>query len=540
MAHIGVSIDEKHLQACGLITSKDTYWNLLAETLIEHAIRREEGLLAQNGGLVVQTGEFTGRSPKDKYFVKEESTEKEIWWGEVNHELSAESFDKLYQKITRYLSDKDIYVQDLYGGADLDFRLPVRVAAEFAWHSLFVRQLLVRQDMFRPDMDISKSNIPERHFEPYTLICAPGCMADPEFDGVESSTFIAIHPGRRTVLIGGTEYAGEIKKCVFTLLNLMLPGRGVLPMHCSANVGKSGDTTLFFGLSGTGKTTLSADPSRVLVGDDEHGWSSEGVFNFEGGCYAKCIHLKESSEPEIWNAIRCGAVLENVVIDPITRILDFESDALTENTRAAYPINYIEHSRIPGVAGHPKNIVFLTADAFGVLPPLSKLSREQAKYYFLNGYTAKIAGTERGLGKEPQATFSACFGLPFLPLHPTIYSKMLGELLRKHDTTVWLVNTGWSGGGYGIGERIALAHTRRMVEAALDGELDEKEFSPDPVFGLMIPESIPGVPTEILLPRSTWSDPAAYDLQANKLASLFLENYDQYKPDRMPHVSAAA
>lgn len=539
MAHFGKSIDQDYLEFIGLNHSKNTFWNLPPVVLLEHAIHREEGMLAAKGGLVVQTGKFTGRSPKDKYFVKEPTSEKVIWWGTVNHELSEKSFDHLYHQVREYLAEKDVYIQDLYGGAHHDFRLPVRIVTEFAWHSLFAHQLLVREDMYSSCLASNLSGISENLFQSYTVICAPGCLADTEIDGLSSSTFIVIHPGRRTVLIGGTEYAGEIKKSVFTILNYLLPERGVLPMHCSANVGKAGDTTLFFGLSGTGKTTLSADRTRDLVGDDEHGWSPRGVFNFEGGCYAKCINLSENSEPEIWKALRFGAVLENVVLDPVTRELDFESDLLTENTRAAYPINHIDRSRIPGIAGHPSNIVFLTADAFGVLPPIAKLSHEQAKYHFLNGYTAKIAGTERGLGKEPQATFSACFGMPFLPLHPTVYSNILEKLLQKHNTTVWLVNTGWSGGVYGTGKRIALEYTRRMVEAAIDGELENTEFTPEPIFGLLIPKMINGVPTMLLSPRNTWSDTAAYDFQAKQLADLFQKNYEQYQQNDLD-ISAAA
>ncbi len=537
MAQISNEIDREWLSANGLSKVNNIYWNLNAAELVEHAVSIKEGKLSQNGSLVVQTGVFTGRSPKDKYFVNEPSSFKDIWWGSVNQQLSENSFDKLYTRVISYLSEKNIYVQDLFGGADINYRLPVRVVTEYAWHSLFSRQLLVRPDMYATES--SDAPMPGT-LDPFTIICVPGCLAIPEEDNVGSSTFIVINPGKRIVLIGGTEYAGEIKKSVFTVLNYLLPKSGILPMHCSANVSDNGDTTLFFGLSGTGKTTLSADPARDLIGDDEHGWSSTGVYNFEGGCYAKCIHLRKESEPEIWNAIQFGSVLENVVMDRSNRALDFECDALTENTRAAYPIDFIQRSRIPGVGGHPKNIIFLTADAFGVLPPISKLTHEQAKYHFLNGYTAKIAGTERGLGKEPQATFSACFGLPFLPLHPEVYANMLSELLIKHSAKVWLVNTGWSGGGYGVGKRISLEYTRRMIAAVLDSELESVEYVTDPYFGLMSPKSIQGIPDQILNAKSTWADQSEYDIAAGKLASLFQENYKKYTEYQRSNISAAA
>ena len=490
-------------------------------------IQRKEGLLAHNGALVVQTGKFTGRSPKDKYIVEEPSSQANIWWGAVNQPLSEEAFSRLHRRITDYLNTQDLYVQDLYGGAESAYCLPVQVVCERAWHCLFAQQLLIRESVASSD--------------PFTILVAPGCTAVPAEDGTKSETFIAIHLEKRLVLIGGTEYAGEIKKSVFTLLNYLLPLQGVFSMHCSANVGQShGDTALFFGLSGTGKTTLSADPTRDLIGDDEHGWSDTGIFNFEGGCYAKCIRLSAEAEPQIWSAIRFGAVLENVVMDVETRLLDFGSEALTENTRAAYPIHYIPNARIPGVGDHPKNVVFLTADAFGVLPPISRLTTAQAKFQFLSGYTAKVAGTERGLGNTPEATFSTCFGQPFLPLHPTTYARLLGEKLAEYNATVWLVNTGWNGGPYGVGHRMNIHHTRAMLDAAIEGKLDKVEFYPDPIFGLAIPSEVPGVPTEVLNPRNTWVDKAAYDAQARELARLFVENFEKYRSEASPEVIAAA
>ena len=486
----------EELRGLGLHELVDIYAHLPAVALLEHALHRREGTLAENGAFVVETGKFTGRSPKDKYFVEEPNSRDKIWWGVVNHKLTEDSFDRLHQRIAAYLREKDVFVQDLFGGADARYRLPVRVVTEKAWHSLFAHQLLIRSTMISSEYEAADSG-----FAPYTLLVAPGCRAMPDEDGTQSETFIVIHPGKRLALIGGTEYAGEIKKTVFTLLNYLLPERGFLPMHCSANVGReNSDTALFFGLSGTGKTTLSADPTRDLIGDDEHGWSDDGVFNFEGGCYAKCIRLREESEPQIWNAVRFGAVLENVVMDADSRRLDFDSAELTENTRAAYPIDFIPGAKIPGVGGHPKNIIFLTADAFGVLPPISRLTPAQARFHFLSGYTAKIAGTERGLGDQPEATFSACFGQPFLPLHPTVYARLLGEKLARHRAQVWLVNTGWSGGPFSVGERISLAHTRAMIDAALEGRLDAAEYREDPIFGLQVPLEVPGVPPNFSIP----------------------------------------
>jgi phosphoenolpyruvate carboxykinase (ATP) len=533
--------DLEALTACGLHGYGTVYSNVEAAALVEHALRRGEGALAQNGALVVQTGKFTGRSPKDKYVVEEASSRENIWWGKVNQPLSEETFARLHRRVADYLRGKDLYVQDLFGGADARYRLPVRVVSEYAWHSLFARQLLVRPDLNRiPDTQSPTPDL-QPPAEGFTILVAPGCRAVPEEDGTRSETFIALHFGRRLVLIGGTEYAGEIKKSVFTILNYLLPLRGIFSMHCSANIGRRNrDTALFFGLSGTGKTTLSADPTRDLIGDDEHGWSDDGVFNFEGGCYAKCIHLSRAAEPQIWGAIRFGTVLENVVMDADTRALDFDSAALTENTRAAYPIDFIPGARIPGVGGHPKNVVFLTADAFGVLPPISRLTPAQARFHYLSGYTAKVAGTERGLGSEPQATFSACFAEPFLPLHPVVYARLLGERLTQHGATVWLVNTGWSGGPFGVGQRMNIHYTRAMLDAAIEGALADVAFHPDPIFGLYIPAEVPGVPPHILNPRATWADRAAYDTQARELACRFVENFEKYRGVASPEVIAAA
>ena len=526
----------EELRELGLHEIVDIYAHLPAVALLEHALHRHEGMLAENGALVVETGKFTGRSPKDKYIVEEPGSRDKIWWGAVNHPLTEESFDRLHQRMTTHLRGKDVFVQDLFGGADARYHLPVRVVTEKAWHSLFAHQLLIRPDMISSEYEAGESG-----FAPYTILVAPECKAMGAEDGTTSETFIVIHPGKRLALIGGTEYAGEIKKTVFTLLNYLLPERGFLPMHCSANVGREKkDAALFFGLSGTGKTTLSADPARDLIGDDEHGWSDDGVFNFEGGCYAKCIRLREESEPQIWNAIKFGTVLENVVMDAETRLLDFDSAKLTENTRAAYPVDFIPGAKIPGVGGHPQSIIFLTADAFGVLPPISRLTTAQALFHFISGYTAKIAGTERGLGDRPEATFSACFGQPFLPLHPTVYARLLGEKLTRQEAKVWLVNTGWSGGPYGTGERIKLAHTRAMIDAALEGQLDSVPYREDETFGLSVPTKVPGVPSDLLTPRETWPDKSAYDRQAQELAQLFIANFDKYKSEATPEVLAAA
>ncbi|MEX1147526.1 MAG: phosphoenolpyruvate carboxykinase (ATP), partial [Sphingomonadales bacterium] len=442
----------------GVKHPRNVFWNLGTEALYEKTLRRGDGMMADGGALVVRTGTHTGRSANDKFIVREASSEQDIWWGDVNRPIAEEKFDALHTKILAYYQGRDLFVQDLWGGADADYRLPVRVISESPWHSLFIRHLLIR-----PGQDALADFDPE-----FTILHAPDFMADPGEDGTNSETVITVHFGRKIVLIAGTSYAGEIKKSVFTILNYILPARGVMPMHCSANVGAHGDTAIFFGLSGTGKTTLSADPNRILIGDDEHGWSDDAVFNFEGGCYAKMIKLSEEAEPEIYATTRrFGTVLENVVIDPDTRELDLDDNRYTENTRGAYPIHFIPNTSDSGIGKPPRNIIMLTADAFGVLPPIARLTPEQAMYHFLSGYTAKVAGTEKGLGKEPQATFSTCFGAPFMPRHPSVYGNLLRQKIADHDVTCWLVNTGWTGGVYGTGHRMPIAHTRALLSAAL-------------------------------------------------------------------------
>jgi len=501
----------------GLHDWKTAWWDLPGPQLVELGILRQEGLLADNGAFVVKTGQFTGRSPKDKYVVRDETTERSVQWGPVNQPITGDQFDQLHQDMIEFWKGRELFVQNLFAGADPEHRLPVRAVTQLAWHSLFARQLFLRPAAEDP------KRVPE-----FTILFAPDMTADPSRHGTRSSTAIALNFRKRLVLIAGTCYAGEMKKSVFTILNYLLPERGVMPMHCSANVGADGDVALFFGLSGTGKTTLSADPRRRLVGDDEHGWSGRGIFNFEGGCYAKCIRLSKENEPQIWNAIRFGSVLENVVADPGSRALDYDSDALTENTRAAYPVDYIDNALIPGVADHPSNIVFLSADAFGVLPPISRLTPEQAMYHFLSGYTARVAGTERGMGKEPQATFSACFGEPFLPRRPQEYANLLGEKMRRHAVTCWLVNTGWVGGSPGTGSRIKLPYTRAMVNAAIEGRLHDVAMTEHPVFRVMVPRSCPDVPAEVLDAAGQWHDQSAYRAAAESLSGRFRKNFEKF------------
>ncbi|HEX8219270.1 MAG TPA: phosphoenolpyruvate carboxykinase [Chloroflexia bacterium] len=497
-----------------------TRHNLNAAQLVEEAIRNNEGSLAAEGPLVVSTGQYTGRSPKDKFVVQEPSSQDNIAWGPVNQPLSLEKFDALRERLTAYVSDKGmkLYVQDVYVGADPNYRLKVRIYTQFAWSNLFVRNLFIRP-----------TEAERVGFEPdFTVVDVPSFHANPAEEGTRTETFIALNLAQRLVLIGGTEYGGEIKKSMFTVMNYVLPVNGVLSMHCSANIGRNGDTALFFGLSGTGKTTLSADPNRTLIGDDEHGWSDTGVFNFEGGCYAKVIKLSQKAEPDIWAAShRFGTLLENVVMHPDTRELNLESAEKTENTRSAYPIHFIPNASPTGTGAHPKNIMMLTADAFGVMPPIARLTPEQAMYYFLSGYTAKLAGTERGV-TEPEPNFSACFGSPFLPLPPMTYARLLGEKIRQHGADVWLVNTGWSGGAYGKGKRMSIAHTRAMVSAALDGSLAQVPTVADPIFGLQVPTSCPGVPSEVLVPRNTWQDKDAYDQAARNLAQRFKDNFNKF------------
>ncbi|HEX6589574.1 MAG TPA: phosphoenolpyruvate carboxykinase (ATP) [Longimicrobiales bacterium] len=513
---------ETTLATLGLTPGGEVYRNLAPAELVEEAVRRGEGTLTSDGAFVGVTTPHTGRSPNDKFVVREPSSEKDVWWGNVNVALDPAKFEALREDVLAHLGDgKDLFVRDVWCGADPKYRLAVRTISPNAWHTLFIH------NMFRePSVEELAS------FEPgFTLLHAPEMQADPERHGTRTGTFIVINFAEKQVLIGGTRYAGEMKKSVFSLMNYLLPKQGVLPMHCSANEDDKGETALFFGLSGTGKTTLSTDPSRKLIGDDEHGWSDRGVFNFEGGNYAKVIRLSAEGEPLIWGASRrFGAILENVVMDPESREVDWDSDALTENTRSSYPLSFIEGAVPSGMAGHPSHIVFLTADAYGVLPPIAKLTREQAMFHFLSGYTAKVAGTERGV-TEPKATFSACFGAPFLPLPPSVYAKMLGEKIDEHAPGVWLVNTGWTGGKYGVGHRMKLSYTRAMVNAAISGKLDDVKTKTDPFFGLHIPVEVPGVPADVLDPRSTWKNTAEYDEQARTLANMFRENFTKFEKD---------
>ncbi len=503
----------------GLTPSGRVHWNLVAPELVEAAIRRGEGVLADMGPFVAVTTPHTGRSPNDKFVVKEPSSDADVDWGKVNQPLSPAHYETLKADVKQYLNGLgELFVQDLHCGADPATQLSVRYVLPNAWHANFVRNMFIR-----PDAEALPSFAPN-----FTVYHAPEYQADPARHGTRTGTFIVLNLADRTILIGGTRYAGELKKAMFTVMNYLLPKQGVLSMHCSANIGPAGDTALFFGLSGTGKTTLSADPSRNLIGDDEHGWSPNGTFNFEGGCYAKVINLSAENEPDIYATTQMfGTVLENVVLHEPSRTVDFANQSITENTRASYPLHYIRNHVSCGRGGHPRNVVFLTADAFGVLPPIARLTPEQAMYYFLSGYTAKVAGTERGVTK-PQATFSACFGAVFLVWHPTTYATMLGELLRTHGAQVWLVNTGWSGGPFGVGKRMKLSYTRAMVRAVLDGSLDAAATTTDPVFGLQLPANIDGIPSDVLDPRRTWSDGAAYDTQAHKLAEMFRENIEKF------------
>ena len=500
------------------MTEPTVHLNLPVPRLVEEAVRRGEAVLTPAGALNATTGKYTGRSPKDKFIVDEPDVHASVDWGSVNQPISPERFDALLARVKQYLAERDTFVLDAYAGADPGHRLHVRIHNEYAWHNLIVRQLFIRPE---PGTVFGEPD--------FTVLVAPGFHADPARDGTRSETFIITSFSKRVIIIGGSEYAGEMKKSIFGVLNYLLPARNTLPMHCSANLGRGGDVALFFGLSGTGKTTLSSDPERHLIGDDEHGWSEHGVFNFEGGCYAKCINLRREHEPLIWDAIRFGAVLENVVVDPDDRAVDYDSAALTENSRAAYPIEYIPGAIYNGTGGHPRNIFFLTADGTGVLPPISRLEGPQIMYYFLSGYTSKLAGTERGVSGV-QATFSTCFGAPFLPRSPLVYARMLDELVRKHGTRVYLLNTGWTGGPHGIGERIRLSYTRAMIGAALEGKLDAVEFRADPTFRLRVPTTCPNVPYELLDPRSTWADKAAYDKATRSLARDFQENFKTFGP----------
>ncbi|MGB3493562.1 MAG: phosphoenolpyruvate carboxykinase (ATP) [Elainellaceae cyanobacterium] len=507
------------LRDLGLKNLGQVYYNLPVPTLVEHALLRGEGQLASNGALCVETGKYTGRSPADRFIVKEPATQDSIAWNQFNASISEEQFNQLYRRTLSYVQGHDLYIFDGYAGADPNYRFSIRVINELASQNLFAHQMLLR-----PNRDELAYHQPD-----VTVIAVPGLHGDPEEDGINSEAFIIIHLSKRLILIGGSHYAGEMKKAVFTTLNFFMPNRDVLPMHGAANRGDDGNTALFFGLSGTGKTTLSADPSRHLIGDDEHGWSPEGLFNFEGGCYAKTIRLSQENEPQIWSAIRFGALMENVIIDPTTRLPDYDRSDLTENTRVAYPIDHIPDCVPSGQGTHPRTVFLLTADAFGVLPPIARLTREQAMYHFLSGYTSKLAGTERGI-TTPQATFSACFGQCFFPMSPVVYAEMLGDRLTQHpETQVYLVNTGWSGGAYGIGQRMAIHHTRSMVEAALSGELSQVNYRPHPIFKVLVPDQVPGVPAKVLNPHHTWVNLKDYNQQAQELARRFVQNFQQFE-----------
>lgn len=518
-----------HLASIGLTNVANVYRNLSTPALYEEAILRGEGEVGHLGPLVVSTGKYTGRSADDKFIVKEPSSEDLIWWGKINRPIEVGDFDKVLYGLRSYLQNKDIFVQDCYAGADPEYRIKVRVVTEHAWHSLFARNMFIRE----LDPDVLED------FEPdYTVLHCPGFQADPEHEHTRSEAFILLNLAKRMVVIGGTSYAGEIKKSIFTVMNYLLPQKGVLSLHSSANVDSENVSAVYFGLSGTGKTTLSTVADRAMVGDDEIGWSDRGVFNLEGGCYAKMIRLTDEAEPEIYQTTRrFGTVLENVSIDPATRRIDLQQ-ADTENTRGAYPMSHLDNVVEGTMAGHPRNIFMLTADAFGVLPPISRLSPEQAKYHFISGYTAKVPGTEQGV-KQPKATFSACFGAPFMPLHPTVYADLLGKKIAEHDALVWLVNTGWTGGPYGVGERIKIAYSRAVIAAAIEGKLDDVEFSVDPVFGFAVPVECPGIPSELLHPRSTWEDKDAYDAKARELASLFVQNFGDVARDATDELIAA-
>jgi phosphoenolpyruvate carboxykinase (ATP) len=527
--NIGVFNGAQGAEAFGFRSLKRVFWNLEAPALYEQSLIRGETKLAAGGPLLAETGVHTGRSPKDKFIVRDATTEDNVWW-DNNGSMTPEQFDTLLADFLKHAEGKDLFAQDLYGGADPSYRVRARVFTEFAWHSLFIRTLLIR-----PEREELASYVPN-----LTIIDLPTFTADPARHGCRSGTIIACDYSRRIVLIGGTSYAGEMKKSVFTYLNYVLPQHGVMPMHCSANVGHGGDAAIFFGLSGTGKTTLSNDPDRILLGDDEHGWSPAGLFNFEGGCYAKTIRLSEEAEPDIYATTkRFGTVLENVVVDPITRVPNFDDASLTENTRCAYPLDFIKNASLTGRAGHPKSIVMLTADAFGVLPPIAKLTGAEAMYHFLSGYTAKVAGTEKGV-RDPEATFSTCFGAPFMPRHPSVYGNLLRELISRHHVDCWLVNTGWTGGKYGVGRRMPIRVTRRLLTAALEGSLNRADFRRDPYFGFAVPTSVPGVEPHILYPVKTWQDKAAFGQTAKRLVDMFNENFKRFESHVDADVRAAA
>src|SRR6266542_3461547 len=527
--HLGRKRTDYELDNDGIKGAARVYWNLTTPELYEEVSRRREGVLSDHGALIVDTGEHTGRAAKDKAIVREASSQDRVFWGDVNRDFDQGKFNAIRDRMMAHAGGRDLFVQDTFAGADPNYRLPVRVVSDLAWHSLFARTMFIKDEADEAP-----------HRPEFTIINFPGFQADAQRDGTRSAAFILMDFSQKLVLIGGTSYAGETKKSVFTILNYLLPQRGVMTMHCSANVGETGDVAVLFGLSGTGKTTLSADPERRLIGDDEHGWSDDGVFNFEGGCYAKVIKLSPEAEPDIYRTTRMfGTILENVVFDPDTRQINLDDATKTENTRASYPLKSISNIVTEGYAGHPRNIIMLTADAFGVLPPVARLSPEQAMYHFLSGYTAKVAGTERGI-KEPEATFSTCFGAPFMVLHPGVYADLLGKKIAQHNAACWLVNTGWSGGPFGIGQRMKISHTRAMIRAILNGKLADAETKPDPVFGLNVPVSCPNVPAEVLQPRNTWADKEGYDRQARDLARCFNENFKKYEGGVSEEVRAVA
>jgi phosphoenolpyruvate carboxykinase (ATP) len=516
------------LDTIGLVNLRKAYWNLTTEALYEEIIFRGEAQISQLGPVIVSTGKHTARAANDKFIVREATTEKNVWWGEYNRPYATSKFDELYSRLQGFLQGRDLFVQDCYGGADPNYRLPVRVITEYAWHSLFARNMFIKP----------KTNEEyRRHVPEFTVLCVPSFKAFPQIDGTPTNTFIVINFEQRLCIIGNTGYGGEIKKSVFTLLNYLLPMQGIMTMHCSANSGKNGVTALFFGLSGTGKTTLSADPNRGLIGDDEHGWSDEGIFNFEDGCYAKVIGLSSSAEPEIYACTRrFGTILENVVYDPVTRIVDLDDDTLTENTRASYPLDYIANAIPAKMGGHPKNIIFLTCDASGVMPPIARLTPDQALYHFISGYTAKVGGTEIGLGEEPEITFSACFGAPFMVLPPSFYADLLKRKILRYGVDCWLVNTGWVGGPYGVGKRISIRYTRDLLNSALNGELKDIEYYTDPVFGFQVPKHCPGIPDSVLYPSSAWPNEEAYFKRYNNLAARFIDNFKKFADDCSPEV----
>lgn len=530
MNEFGIKPKNQSVSDIGLGNVSAAYWNLNPSELVEECIVLGDGELTDTGALAIETGEFTGRSPKDKFVVFDENTKDSVWWGDVNNRFEKEKFDTLHNRMLAYLAQKEIYVRDAYACADPQFRINIRVVNEFPWSNLFAYNLFLRP----------KSEELENFKHEWLILNAPGFKADPKIDGTRQHNFAVINFTKKIILIGGTGYTGEIKKSIFTVLNYILPHeKGVLSMHCSANIGKENDTAIFFGLSGTGKTTLSADPNRRLIGDDEHGWSEKSVFNFEGGCYAKCVNLTQEKEPQIFNAIKFGSLLENIEYRPETRTVDYDNISKTENTRVSYPAHYIDNAVEPAVGDIPKNIFFLTCDAFGVLPPISKLNPAQAMYHFISGYTAKVAGTEMGI-TEPTLTFSACFGKAFLPLHPGKYAELLGEKLKTHKVNVWLVNTGWVGGKYGVGNRIKLSYTRALITAALNGELDKVEFGTTPYFKLNFPKSCPGVPAEILEPKNSWKDKEDFEKTAITLAGNFVKNFEQYASGSSEEILAAA